>query len=229
MTHDPNAPPLNPLPWVVWALALPLIAMEVVLQLAERGLVGGQAAIGWRLQAMEWFAFSPDLLRHAWSTGNWTPDAVWRLASHVLVQGDFTAALFGVAMLLALGKMVGEVFRWWAVVAVFLGAAVAGAVVYTLVLPGVRAPLIGVFPAVYGLIGSFTFLIWVRQVAEGGNQLRAFGLIGMLMGVQLVFGALFGGGYAWVAELAGFVAGFGLSFLVVPGGWGRVMGRLRRR
>ncbi|MFZ1480482.1 MAG: rhomboid family intramembrane serine protease, partial [Paracoccaceae bacterium] len=73
------------------------------------------------------------------------------------------------------------------------------------------------------------FLIWVRQVATGGSQVRAFALIGMLKGVQFVFGMLFGGGYYWVAELAGFATGFVLSFLVAPGGWGRVVARLRRR
>ncbi len=229
MNQDLNAPPLNPLPWIVWALALPLIAMEVLLQLAERGLVGGPNGIGWRLQAMERFAFSPDILRAEWSTGAWTLQGVSRLVSYVLVQGNLTAALFVIALLLALGKMVGEVFRPWAVALIFLASAAFGAIVYTVLLPGERMPLIGGYPAVYGLIGAFTFLIWVRQVATGGNQLRAFSLIGMLLAVQFVFGMLFGGGYAWVAELAGFVAGFGLSFVVSPGGWGRVVGRMRRR
>ena len=39
MQRDTNAPPLNPLPPVVWALALPIIAMEVVVNLGARGLV----------------------------------------------------------------------------------------------------------------------------------------------------------------------------------------------
>ena len=229
MNRDPNAPPLNPLPWIVWALALPLIAMEVVLQLAEAGLVGGQAGIGWRYQALERFAFSPDLLRHAWATGNWTPDAMYRVVSYVLVQGNFTAALFVVVLLLALGKMVGEVFRWWAVALIYLASAAVGAVGYTVLVPGNGVPLIGGYPAVYGLIGAFTFLIWVRQVATGGNQFRAFGLIGALLGIQFVFGMLFGGGYAWVAEVVAFATGFVLSFVVAPGGWGRVISKLRRR
>ena len=37
MDRDLNAPPLNPLPWIVWALALPLIAVEVVVQLGASG------------------------------------------------------------------------------------------------------------------------------------------------------------------------------------------------
>ena len=229
MQRDYNAPPLNPLPWIVWALALPLIAVEVVAQLGERGLVGGPLAIGWRVEAMTYFAFVPDLLRGAWSLGGWTPEVMWRFFSYVLVQGNLTAAIFAVVLLLALGKMVGEVFRWWAVALVFLAAAAAGAVVYTVALPSVQMPLIGAYPAVYGLIGAFTYVIWMRQVATGGSQLRAFALIGILMGIQFVFGMLFGGGYYWVAELGGFVTGFGLSFLVSPGGWGRVMRRVKQR
>ena len=47
------------------------------------------------------------------------------------MHGSFTHALFVVVILLALGKMVGEVFRWWAVLVVFFGAAVVGALAYT--------------------------------------------------------------------------------------------------
>ena len=229
MQHDRNAPPLNPLPWIVWALALPLIAVELVVQLGERGVVGGPMAIGWRSEAINYFAFVPDILRTGWSYGGWTPDALWRFFSYVLVQGNLMAAVFAVVLLLALGKMVGEIFRWWAVALVFLISAAIGAVVYTLALPSVQVPLIGAYPAVYGLIGAFTYVVWMRQVATGGSQLRAFALIGMLMGIQFVFGMLFGGGYYWVAELAGFATGFCLSFVVSPGGWGRMMRRVKQR
>ena len=228
MDPDQSAPPLNPLPWVVWVLALPLIAVEVVVQLGASGLAGGADAIGWRLRAMEWFAFSPDALRRALETGEWPLETLWRQVSYVLVQGDVSAALFVVVLLLALGKMVGEVFRWWAVALVFVGSAAMAALVYTLVMPGNRMPLVGGFPAVYGLIGAFTFVMWVRQAATGGNQWRAFTLIGVLMAVQIFFGLIYGG-VAWVAELAGFGTGFLLSFVVAPGGWRRVMGRLRNR
>ena len=111
---------------------------------------------------------------------------------------------------------------------IFTGSAAMAALVYTLMMPGNRVPLVGGFPAVYGLIGAFTFLMWVRQAATGGSQWRAFTLIGVLMGVQMFFGAIYGG-VAWVAELAGFATGFLLSFVVAPGGWNRVMDRLRNR
>lgn len=227
--QDHNAPPLNPLPLVVWVLALPMIAMEVLLTLAARGLIGGAEGVGWRLQALERFAFSPDLMRYMLEVGDYPLDGLHRLFSYSLIHVNFTQGLFAVVLLLALGKMVGEVFRWWAVLLVFFGAAAMGALVYTVVLPDVRAPLIGAYPAVYGLIGAFTFLLWVNLAAVGANKYRAFTMIGFLLGVQLVFGLLFGGGYEWVADLTGFLTGFALSFVVSPGGFGRVRDKIRQR
>ncbi|MDP3264835.1 MAG: rhomboid family intramembrane serine protease [Tabrizicola sp.] len=229
MDQDHNAPPLNPLPVIVWIMVLPLVAMEVVLSLADRGIVGGPMAVGWRLQAVERFGFFPDLLRYMVETGAWSAEGVMRLVSFPLVHVSFTHALFAIVILLALGKMVGEIFRWWAVLAVVLGAAAAGAVAYTYLLPGVRAQLIGAYPAVYGLIGAFTFLIWVRLAGTGTSRYRAFSLIGMLLGVQLLFGVLFGTSWEWVADLAGFTTGFLLSFVVSPGGLGRVVAMIRQR
>ena len=226
---DHNAAPINPLPMVVWVLVLPMIAMELVLNAAAAGLVGGAEGIGWRLQAVERFAFVPDVMRRMIELNSYSPEALARLVTYPLVHASAAHALFGVVILLALGKMVGEVFRWWAVLVVYFGAAVAGALVYTLLLPGVRAPLIGAYPGDYGLIGAFTFLMWVNLAAVGANKLRAFSMIGFLMGIQLVFGLLFGGGYEWVADLTGFCAGFLLSFIVSPGGFARVLEKVRQR
>ncbi|MCU0815987.1 MAG: rhomboid family intramembrane serine protease [Cypionkella sp.] len=224
-----TAPPLNPLPWVVWAIALPIIALEIVVALAGRGLVGGAEGVGWRLQAMERFAFSPELMRYMMEIGSYPLDGIHRLFTYSLVHGTTMHAVFVVVILLALGKMVGEVFRWWAVLVVFFGSAAMAAVIYTLILPEVRQPLIGGYPAVYGLIGGFTFLLWVNLAAVGANKYRAFSLIGFLLAVQLVFGLLFGGGWEWVADVAGFVTGFLLSFVVSPGGARRVLDKLRQR
>ncbi|NBE06649.1 rhomboid family intramembrane serine protease [Paragemmobacter ruber] len=226
--QDRNAPPLNPLPMIVWVLALPIIAMEVVLSLGAAGIAGGLEGAGWRLEALERFVFSPPLMRQMIEAEVYPAEHVMRLVSYVFVHGGTTHALFVVVILLALGKMVGEVFRWWAVLVVFFGAAVAGALAFMAV-PGNEAPLYGGYPAVYGLIGGFTFLLWVNLAAVGANKYRAFSLIGFLLGIQLLFGVIFGGGLEWVADLAGFAAGFLLSFVVSPGGWGRVLAKIRAR
>jgi len=224
MQHDG---PINPLPWVVWLLALPMIALEVVFALGQTGLTSSPAAVGWRIQAIQEFAYSPAILKAMAALGDWPPRQVARIVTYPFVQGSFTQALFGVVILLALGKMVAEVFRPWSVLVVFFASAIVGALVFTLI-PGNVLPLFGAYPAVYGLIGAFTFLLWGR-LAGSGTQYRAFSLIGLLMGVQLLFAALFGGGWEWVADLAGFATGFLLSFVVSPGGWNRVITRLRQR
>lgn len=225
---DRNAPPLNPLPPVVWALALPLIAMEAVVALGAAGLAGGANGVGWRSQAIQRFAFDPDYLRLMWSAGEWPLDGLVRLASYPLVQVQVTQTVFAVVFLLALGKFVGEIFRAWAVLAVVIGSAIGAAVLYTLA--PVEAPLIGAWPPIYGLIGAFTYILWTGLGRRGGGgAMRAFSLIGMLLGVQLLFGVLFGTGTQWIADIAGFAVGFGLSFVVSPGGVARLRARLRQR
>ena len=79
MSHNINAPPLNPLPWVVWALALPMVAVELVVSLGARGLVGGPGAIGWRLDAVQRFAFAPDLWRQMLELGSYPVAGLARL------------------------------------------------------------------------------------------------------------------------------------------------------
>ena len=226
--NDLNAPPINPLPPVVWLLALPVIAMEVVVSLGASGYAGGASGIGWRLDAVQRFGFSPEYLRRMYAAGLWPADGLLRLISYPLVHLSVTHTVWVIVFLLALGKFVGEVFRWWAVLVVVFGATAFAALIYAAV-PVVTAPLVGGYPPVYGLIGAFTFILWTNLGRTGGNQMRAFSLIGMLLAVQLVFGLLFGGGTEWIADLAGFGAGFVLSFVVSPGGWGRVMEKLRHR
>ena len=223
-----NAPPLNPLPPMVWLLALPMIALEILFSLGDAGVVGGPAAIGWRTAAIETYGLWPDYWRQQVGQGAFDAELLLRFVTYPFLHFTLTQAVFAVVIVLALGKFVGEIFRWWALAVVFFGAAVVGGLVYVSI-PAIRAPLFGAYPAAYGLIGAFTFLLWVRLAGTGVNQFRAFSMIGFLLIVQLIFGVLFGGGWEWVADLSGFAAGFFLSFIVSPGGFGRVRDRLRQR
>lgn len=231
-----NEAPVNPLPAVVWALALPMIALEVVLNAGASGIVGGPGAIGWRVQAMQDFAFAPDYLRQMLNLQQYPMDGLYRPFTYPFVHQDVTQAMFVIVILLALGKFVGEAFQWWAVLLVFFASSAVAAVAYTAI-PVTHGPLIGGYPAVYGLIGAFTYVNWMLQAGQGAQRLRAFRLIGFLMGIRIVFGAISlifygveqGASWDWTAEFAGFVTGFGLSFLVSPGGWRRVLGRIRQR
>ena len=225
--ENADASPFNSLPPVVIAIAAVIAAIELIFQAGEAGLIGGHTAVGWRLAAIEDFGFLDPVWDWMRSNGQYPPGYLARFLSYPLVHGSFIHATFAVVIILAIGKAVGEVFSSLAFLAVFIGASVMGALAYGTLID-TRIPLIGGYPGAYGLIGAFTFLLWVNLAAVGANSARAFTLIGVLMGIQLLFGLLFGGGYDWIADLTGFVTGFFLSFAVSPGGWARLREKLRR-
>ena len=223
MTHAPESP-VNPLPPAVTALFLILMGIEVMFQLGNRGIIGGPEAVGWRLEALQRYAYSNSILHWMVEANQYPFGQLVRCVTYAFVHVSFTQALFAGVFVLAMGKMVAEVYGGVQMIAVFLMSSIAGALIYSLV--GAQAPLIGAFPAVYGLIGTYTFLLWRGLSIVGENQSRAFTLIAFLMGIQLLF-AVFTGSKDWVADIGGFAAGFALSFLLVPGGWPEIQRRMR--
>ena len=226
--HEPELiSPVNPLPPVVVALFLMVMGIEAIFSLASRGLIGGAGGIGWRLEALQTYAFSGPIFDWMWNNNQWPTEHLIRFVSYMFVHGSFMHALFVCVMLLALGKMVGEVFTGFATLAVFIVSGIFGALAYAVLLDD-QAPLIGGFPGVYGLIGAFTYLLWLRLGQMGAQQVQAFTLIGFLMGIQLIFGLLFGVQNDWLADVVGFITGFALSFIVSPGGFTRLREKMRR-
>ncbi len=228
LVHPSDESPFNPLPPVVVALALLIFGFELALQADARGFAGGPDAVGWRVEAIRAYAFSGPVLDWMIDTGRWPPEHLKRFVTYPFVHFSFTHTLMVLVFLLALGKMVGEVFGTWAVLVVFFLSAIVGALAYGLILDE-TLPLTGAYPAVYGLIGSYTFMLWINLTGTGNTRMRAFTLIGFLMGLQLIFGLLFGANKDWLADIFGFATGFFVSFLMVPGVWGRIRDRLRGR
>ncbi len=219
--------PVNPIPPAAIVLTLVIVAVEMMFSAGEARLVGGSQAVGWRLNALNDYAFSSVVWDYVVIQGDLSFDLLKRFVTYPFVNASFTTSLFAAALLLALGKFVGEAFGNVAIVVVFLVATVVGAIVFGAFVGG-RLPLYGSFTPVYGLIGAYTYVIWSRLGAVGENQFQAFRLIGVLLAIQLVFGVLFGDNKQWVAELGGFVAGFAISILVAPGGWAAFLARTRR-
>jgi len=226
--QDNNESPFNALPPVVVALALLIIGPELIFQAGARGLAGGADAVGWRLEALKAYSFSPAIFDWMVQHNNWPLEEVRRFFTYPFVHYSFTQAAMVIVFLLALGKMVGEVFGTLAVLIIFFASAIVGALAYTLLLNEPQA-LVGGYPAVYGLIGSYTFMLWVSLTGTGNTQYRAFTLIAFLLGVQLLFGLVFGGNKDWVADIFGFGTGFFVSFLLVPGAWHRIVAKIRQR
>ena len=228
MREGYDAPPLNPIPGVVWLILLPIVAMELVVSAGTLGLAGGATGVGWRQEALQRFALSPEMLDQMIGTGRWTWDYLMRFISYGFIHRSFIHALLAAVFILAMGKFVAEIFSPWSVLAVFFIPLALGGVAYSLI-PGVKMALFGAFPGAYGLIGAFTFIIWARLGATHVNRARAFTLVGFLLGVQILLALLFGGAPDWVADLVGFATGFGLSFLVGPGGPAHLLRAIRQR
>ncbi|MDC1481983.1 rhomboid family intramembrane serine protease [Ascidiaceihabitans sp.] len=227
MRQDHNAPPFNPMPPVVWVLFLILMGIEIVFILGEQGIIGGARSVGWRLGAISNFGFSGVAFDWMIKNGQMPFAYAIRCFSYMFLHGSFTAAIFSGVILLAMGKLVGEVMGQLAVIILFFFSGVFGVVIFGLLTD--QEWLIGAYPSVYGLIGAYTFLLWQRVAGQGMQQLTAFRLIGFLMGIQLIFGIFFVTGQDWVAELAGFICGFALSVIVMPGGIARLRAAIQRK
>lgn len=227
MSHSDDPSPFNSMPTQVWVLFLILAAVEGMFSLGEAGVIGGPSAVGWRLAAINDYGFSGQAFDFMLQNGRLLPEHLIRFVTYPFVHASFTSMLFAGVLLLAMGKWTGEIMGGWAVVLIFVLCSIFGALVFGLLTS--QAWMFGAYPGVYGLIGAYTFLTWQNLAATGGPQAQAFTLIGFLMGIQLVFGIFFDVGYTWVAELAGFVAGFAISAFVMPGGMQRVLAALRRR
>jgi len=232
MYHDDhNASPVNPLPAAVVIVTLALALPELLFQAGTYGLIGGQQGIGWRVDAISSYGFFDTVFNWMLDNGRFPAEHMIRFLSYPFVNGNFSNAVFPVVLILAMGKMVAEAFSQLTFLIIFIASTLVGALAYGLALD-TNLPLIGANPPAYGLIGAFTFMLFIRARAEGKSGLGAFSLIAFLLGLQLFFGLVFGGGQDWVADVPAFVCGFVLSFFLAPGGPERLLpalARLRRR
>ena len=220
--------PFNALPPVIVAICLVMAGLELAFLAGTQGLLGGAQGVTWRTNSAAQYGFSPAVLELMMIQGDFGWNVIRRFVTYPFVHWTFQEALFGTVITLALGKFVGDAYGNMATLILWIATAVFGAVVFGLILSG-RVPLAGAFTPAYGLIGAYTYLIWLRLGQSGEKQLTAFRLIGFLMALQLVFGLFPGGAPTWIAEIAGFVGGFALAPLLAPGGWAAFLARMRDR
>ncbi|MEE9453169.1 MAG: rhomboid family intramembrane serine protease [Paracoccaceae bacterium] len=224
---DPNADrsPFNPVPPVIVFLALAIILIEVVLQLGSRGLIGGPSAIGWRLSLIEQFGLSGRMLEYMYTTDTYNFGYIGRFLSYPFLHYALSHAAFAAVMILALGKMVAESFHTISVIILFVACTISGAIAYGMI-DHTLQPFIGAFPVVYGLLGAYTWMLWQNAAATGESGLTAFRLIGFLVVLQFIFRIVIPFitstepplPNAWISDLAGFITGFLLSFVLAPDG-----------
>ena len=99
--------PLNPVPAVIWLLALPMIACEAVFGLAQIGLLGGGspgAGLAMRQIAVERTAYIPEFVLRQLQMGVMPTMQGWRVLTYPFVHYSITHALFVIVFTLALGN-----------------------------------------------------------------------------------------------------------------------------
>ena len=228
---DADASPINPLPKSVVLLLLLVGGVEVALQLAERGMIGGPMGIGWRLDWARAFGYFDPVFEWMRVNQDYNIKEMARFVTYPFIHIGGAHILFVLVFIAALGKFVAEVLGDLAVLVIFVASGIVGALAFGLILDDTTL-LIGGYPAVYGLLGAFTWVQFLVQRMEGKSGLRAFGLIGFFMAIQLAYKLLFGGNNEWLAELFGFGAGFALAIIFGPGGVAMLRNgfkRLRKR
>lgn len=221
-----NAPPINPLPPVVILLCCLIGGIELIFQAAEAGFIGGPEAIGWRVSAVQQYAFSDKLFDWMRVNRVYSGHNMLRFVTYTFIHQSLMHALFALVFLLALGKYVAEIMHPIAVLVIFFASAAVGALVYSIALDE-RFALIGAYPAVYGLIGAYTWLRFSRLKSEGKNGFPAFNLIIFFTAIMLIYKLIFGGANDWLAELVGFCVGFVLAVFFSPNGMQRVEAMLK--
>lgn len=222
-----NERAVNDISPVVAGLFGLIVVVELVLSLAGEGIIGGRLGIGWRVQAIQDYGLTGELVSWMIETRQWPPEHLMRFLTFPFLHGGFVHMVFSGAILLAMGKFVGDRFSGLSILVLFFACSAVGGLVWG-ALPMNRGWLIGAFPAVYGLIGAFTYILWVNYKAVGEQQIKAFQLIGMLLLIRIILGLLLGDDGTWSAELASFATGFLLSFVLRPGGFTRLRETLRR-
>jgi membrane associated rhomboid family serine protease len=228
--HDNHSTesPFNAIPLMPLLLVSIIIAIELTLTAAANGWIGGVQGVGWRAGAIGKFQFYPEVMTEIFERGRGSFDYWKRFVTYPFIHSSLTHAVWVCVLLLALGKFVGEIFSSVAFLILFFATSTFGAAIYG-VLSWQNTQLIGAFPGAYGLIGAYTYLTWLALERMGDNQLKAFQLIGILLGIMLVYSIVLGSTPTWIAEVSSFLIGLFIAPLLAPGGWLGFINRIRKR
>ena len=226
MSQSPLPSAFNTMPSIVVALFAIILGVETWFA-AGTLLIGGPEIIEWRVKAIEKYAVPAELFPWMIENNQYPLEHLARFVSFSFINKSMINTAIACALFLAMGKMVGSVFSSVAVLILFVGSAATGATIYSLIVLE-NSWLFGSLTGIYGLIGAYTFIMWITLRRQNAPQKQAFYLIFLIMGIQLFFGIIFEDNKSWIADLISSITGFSLSFLFFPGGLSKVLDLLRK-
>lgn len=214
----------NPVSPIVVVLVVAMVAIELVFQAAEHRLIGGPLAEGWRVEMMRFFGFHKAVFDHVLTGGEIEPKVIWPFLSYLFIHKSFMHMLIGSALILAMGKLISDMFSGLAVLVLFIVCGLTGALAFGLFSKVGGFPLIGVYPVFYGFIGTYTWIRIFDLRAQGQSILPAFSAVGMFLFFRGSLSLYVGVSNDWMADLTGLVTGFLLAYILAPDGKDRIKG-----
>ena len=218
--------PIFNLPRIVTVLALAMIVIHVIRQWVSIDLDN------WIIGA---FAFIPARYDgYAAELPGGNPAMGWTFLSHAFLHGDSVHLGFNLAWLLAFGGAIAKRIGAVRFLAFFSLAAVAGALTFLILNPGLPVPVVGASGAISGLMGGVMRYLFsalddggIAQLRDDPKSVHLMSLketltdrrvllataTWLLMNLAAVFGIGTGGAsgaIAWEAHIGGFL--FGLLF-----------------
>ena len=217
-----KAMPFNPVSPVVIGLVAIMLGVELVFQAGEHNLIGGPMAEGWRVDMLRFFGFHKAVFDHLLVGGEVEPKVIWPFLSYLFVFRSFAHMLIATALILAMGKMIADVFSSLAVLVLFVTCGLAGSISFGLFSPDGGFPLAGAYPVFYGFIGTYTWIRLFELRAQKVSVIPAFYPIGLFVIMRGGFAMMYGVSNSWMADLSGLIAGFLLAFILAPDGRDRL-------
>ncbi len=222
--NQPNTTAIfNPTSWVVIILTLMIVGVEVILQLGERGIIGGVQGATWRIYLLRNFAFHDAVFEHILQNRRVEAATLWPFFTYPFLHLGIGHMAVAATIFLAMGKTISEKFSNMAVVVLFVSCSIVGALVFG-VFSNQAFPLVGSYPAVYGFISAYTWIEYTRLKALNESTWPAFRLIALLLLIRGVFALFYGVPNSWTADFSGLITGFLLSFVLAPDGRERIKG-----
>ncbi len=184
---------------VVFWLVVVNGAVELVLTAADLGLVGSPH---WRLTAYRYGAFWAGLL-HDWQP-NYATQPWTMFLSYAFLHSGPGHLIGNMLALLILSRLLPDNTRALAMLMLWIGAAIGGALCFGL-LTSSSQPMVGASGALFGLAGAWQYTVW-----HAYRRPVCLTLIWLVL-LNLIMWLMMNGMMAWETHLGGFVTGWVLA------------------
>ena len=191
----------RPLPRGLVLLAAAIALIEIVLSLADAGIVADPSL---RRRVFVAGAFWASLLHG--DAPLYAAQPVTMFVTHALLHGSLLHMVMNMAILLALGRFTADRYGAGVVLPIFLLSAIAGGAAFGLLSNGAY-PMVGASGAVFGFLGVWSAWDWRRHRRHGVSPAPVARRIAVLVGLNVLLFFGLQGMLAWQAHLGGFLAG----------------------